>query len=233
MAQIHLPEQWTTCFVHPVAPESAVPAFAVLSDVEFETNAFITSVKLFAARGGPAGSWNLSMDLESVEDYVSQLGTARAAGRKIVTWGGTTFFSLLQHYDLSPPLREQIGLVVREQVDLKESVFVAAGSTASGDLERFLAGAISAPPDHQYFPYAAWCSGVRSQQIKAVNFSVDSMKWLSTVWREVAGQYTESTGCANVGTLCSETGVSRAFGHPVPVARRMSEDLQDKIETFI
>ena len=228
-----VPEQWTTCFIHPVAPGSAVPAFAVLSDLDFETDAFITRVKLFAARGGPAGSWNLSMDLESVENYVTQLWESRSRGRKIVTWGGSDFFSLLQNYDLGAPLRERVGSLVREQVDLKESVFVAAGSTASGDLERFLAGAISAPPELKYFPYAEWCSGVRSQQIKAINFSVDSMKWLSTVWREVAGQYTETTGCADVGTLCSETGVSRAFGHPVPVARRMSEDLQDKIETFI
>jgi len=228
-----VPEKWTTCLIYPVAPGSAVPAFAVLSDLDFETDALITRVTLFASRGGPASSWNLSMDPEAVTNFVAQLWAARDCGRKIVTWGGSDFFLLLQNYNLGASVRERIGSLVREQVDLKESVFVAAGSTASGDLERFLAGAISTPPDHQYFPYAEWYSGVRSRQVKAIQFSVDSMKWLSTVWREVAGQYTETTGCADVGTLCSETGVSRAFGHPVPVARRMSEDLQDKIETFI
>lgn len=224
---------WTTCWIQPAAPGSQIPGFCVCSLVDLESDQYIDQITLHSARGGLGDWWILSMDLDCVVRAIEYLYAAHLHGRQIVTWGGRTFFALFQTYALTDEQAEHLRVLVERQVDLEASFYVSGASAAQTEINRFLEGAISHPPPFDEFPYSEWLSGVRSRQLGAITTCVGYMTWLSTVWREVLGQYAENTGCAEFGDLCSEERVSQAFGHSPRLSRRLSETMQNEFETFI
>lgn len=224
---------WATCWVQPAAPGSQLPAFCVCALLNPESDAYINRITLHASRGGPGDSWVLSMDHGAVVRSIEYLYEAHLRGHQIVTWGGRTFLACFQQYDLSPEHREHLRVVVERQIDLEASVYVSGGAAPDAAIARFLEGAISHPPPFSDFPFAEWWSGVRLRQLGAIHIGFNYMEWLSTVWREVSGQYTQTAVCVSFGELCSDQTVSEAFGHPPAVSRRLSETMQDSFDSFI
>ena len=148
------------------------------------------------------------------------------AGDQLVSWGGLKLFTLFNQYDLSETRREMLQDIVRSHFDLKAAWYFGLTTGTEPVAPR-------APIGNGRFPHKEWLSGVRSLQMAAVHFSIETLANLSQIFHSIDACYFEDGRSVSVGSLCDGAHVESTFGHARPIARRLSESLQDEVSLLL
>jgi len=216
---------WCCFTVETVSPESRLPAYVIFSTLEAGPE-FIGDVTLHATPGGPSETWLPSMALANVEAMIAHAWSIVETGTQLVSWGGIEALGLFNQYDLAPETRTRLRQLTLNQFDLKRAYFFALSAPDGHN-------PASEAPDTGPFPSRSWLSGVRTAQWTAVQHGLDRLAAISRMWQGVDSLYFEDGRSLCVRSLCNETEVHATFGHPLPVARRLSETLQDEIGEYV
>ena len=217
---------WVGVVVERISPDSGLPAYAVCAELT-PGPAFIGRVMLHSTGDGPNSSWKPSMSHEDVGEMVDHLSGLLDAGAQLVSWGGLRTFLLFNQYELSAVRQQRLGRIVRSHFDLQTAWYFGL---RSGD---DVAEAPSSPAGDTPFPFGEWLSGVRSSQMGAVQFSIDTLANLSEIFHGIDAVYFEDGRSVSVSALCDPAHVTTTFGHAQPVARRLSETLQDEVSLIL
>lgn len=219
---------WVAVLLEPVSPGSAIPAYGMSCTIE-ATADFIGTAKLHGSGGGPHSSWLPSMALPDVEATIDYLYDILMSGTNLVSWGGLEAFTLFTNYDLSADHRRRLHHVTIKHFDLKTAYFFGLTGTDSSGTDELIASA----PDAAKFPFSDWLSGSRTQQMAAVQFSIDMLVFMSKLFFQLDHAYFEDGRNICIESLCDDQHVVHTFGHSPTHARRLSTSVQDNIERFI
>ncbi len=214
--------------VEPVSSGSALPAYCMSSSIEDNAD-FIGTAKLHSTGGGPHASWLPSMSATDVASTIDYLYDRLMSGVNIVSWGGVESFMLFAHYELSADHRSRLRHVLTHHFDLKTAYFFGLTRSKGDGLDELIASA----PDRAEFPHDDWLSGIRTQQMGAVQFSISSLVFLSKLFFQLDHAYFEDGRNICIGSLCNDEHVVHTFGHSPTRARRLSASVMDNLKRFI
>ena len=214
--------------VESVSSGSALPAYCMSSSIE-DNAEFIGIAKLHSTGGGPQTSWLPSMSAADVASTIDYLYDRLLSGVNIVSWGGVESFLLFSHHELSSDHRMRLRHVMTHHFDLKTAYFFGLTQSKDNGLDELIASA----PDCAEFPHNEWLSGIREQQMCAVQFSVSSLVFLSKLFFQLDHAYFEDGRNICVGSLCNDEHVVHTFGHSSTRARRLSASIQDNLNRLI
>ena len=217
---------WVGVVVERISPDSGLPAYVVCAELTRDP-AFIGRVTLHSTGNGPNSSWQPSMSHADVGEMVDHLSGLLDAGAQLVSWGGLQTFSLFNQYELSAVRRQRLGRIVRSHFDLKTAWYF--GLRAGDDEVEAPVG----PAGDEPFPFGEGLSGGRSSQMGGVQFSIDTLVNLSRTFHGIDAVYFEDGRSVSVSALCDPAHVTTTFGHARPVARRLSETLQDEVSLIL
>ncbi len=220
---------WVAVAVEAVAVGSCFPAYSMCCTITSDADS-IGSVKLHSSGGGPRSSWLPSMSIEVVTTTIDYLYELVNEGTNIVSWGGLDFFKLFLNFDLNPEHRRRLHHVLITHFDLKTAYLFGLNSKPGNDIETFFKSA----PVAENFPSDRWLSGVRSWQMEAIQYSIETLVFLSNFFYKLDHAYFEDGRNISVGALANGDIVAQqTFSRGATCARRLSNSLQDEITNFI